>query len=623
MRILLTISILLTVHFLSFSQNIDSLKHELTVKNDRKSTICFQIAHLYNDQFENDSAIKYFLIALENTNNTREKAKIQQDLGISYFHKNDFQKSLENFKLSLDNSILIQDDSSIAKNYSNLGVIYDYLGAYDMAIENYLKSLIIFEKLNDTQSKSKIYNNIGIIYQNRGIIDSALSYYDKALKIRQKYNSPLIEIASTYVNFGSAYESIEKYELALQNYFKALHIFKNQNNQRYFSLCLSNIAGIYYYQNKIDSSNLYLNQAIIINKNLENNLGLISSYFLKGKLFYKKYELDSAQFYLEQSLKLASSLNYSQKRIEVLYDLAVLHQTKQDYQTAYFYQNELLSAKDSFNNKQMTDKIETLKIIYETDKKEQEITNLKQNIAKKRLLLISTFLILSLLLIIFILFYKQKLTRAKIRVNEFNQKLLRLQMTPHFIFNALTSIQYYMLENDSKNAAKYLSSFSKLTRSILNNSRNELITLEEEIETIENYLKIQQLRYENKFDYKINIENDIEIEDLLIPPMLTQPFIENSIIHGFKNINYKGIITINFSVKNEKILISIKDNGSGYEIKSSSEHKSQATSITKERLKIVNKNKKKSITFKIINLSDKGEQGTKIIFCVPILTKDE
>ena len=623
MRILITITILFSAHFFSFGQNIDSLKNELSSKIDKKSNIAFKIAHFYLNQYETDSAIKYFLIAQKNANNTTEKAKIQQDLGISYFHKNEFQNSLESFKKSLNNSILIKNDSMTAKNYSNLGVIYDYLGAYDIAIEYYFNSLKIFDKLNDLPSKSKIYNNIGIIYQNRGILDSALNYYNKALTIKQNFNSPQTEIATTYVNFGTAYEANKEYELALKNYLIALNIFKAKNNQKYYSLCLSNVAGIYYHQNKIDSSELFLNEAILINKKQNNNLGLISSYFLKGNIFLKKNALDSAQLYLEQSLELATNLNFSQKRIDILSKLAFLYQTKKDYQTGFFYQNQLIEAKDSFNNQQMTDKIETLNIIYETDKKEQEIKSLKQNIEKNRIILISTFLILSLLLIIFILFYKQKLTKAKIRVNEFNQKLLRAQMNPHFIFNALTSIQYFMLENDSKSAAKYLSSFSKLTRSILNNSRSELITLEEEIETIENYLKIQQLRYENKFDYKIIVEDDIETNELLIPPMLTQPFIENSLIHGFKNIDYKGFISINFKQVKNKISISIKDNGSGYELKNQTGHKSQATSITKERLKIINKNKKKSISFNIINLIDEGEKGTKIIFFIPLITNKQ
>jgi len=272
----------------------------------------------------------------------------------------------------------------------------------------------------------------------------------------------------------------------------------------------------------------------------------------------------------------------------------------------------------------MNDKIETLKIIYDTDKKEQQITDLKNNIYKNRLLIIAIMLIFSLMLIIFILFYQQKLTNEKYKTNEFNQRLLRAQMNPHFIFNALTSIQYYMLENDNKSAAKYLSSFSKLARSILNNSRNEYITIEEEIETIENYLNIQQLRYENKFDYEIELDENIDSEDLLIPPMLTQPFIENSIKHGFKTMKHKGIIKIIFKKEKNKISISITDNGSGLTDNNTSDHKSHATSITKERLNILNRNKNKSISFKIIDLKTTSEKnGIQAIFKIPVITKND
>lgn len=622
LKIILFISLFfLNTNFL-FSQNIDSLRLLLQSKNNSKELIFYKIGHTYLSQFNLDSAIIYLHKAQEISKDPNIETKTQQDLGLLFFYKNDFKNSLFYFKNALNTAQKINNDSACAKIYSNIGVIYDYLGVYDFAVENYLNALKIFDKLNDDFSKSKIYNNLGIIYQVRGYIDTSLNYYNKALKIKKTTNAAAYDIASTFVNIGSAYEDNSQFQLALNNYYKALLIYENENNPKHLATCYSNIAGIYYYTNKLDSSMLLLNKALVINKKFNLSSGISSNLLLKGKICEKQNKLDSAIFYLNIALDTASKINYIDKKIEILSELSTLYANKKNYSLAFELQKELIQTKDSLNNQQLNEKIETLKIVYETQKKEKQITYLQKNISKNKLLLSAVVLIFSLLLIIFILFYKQKLTKEKYKVNEFNQKLLRAQMNPHFIFNALTSIQSYMFDNDSKNAAIYLSSFSKLTRSILNNSRNELITLEEEIQTIENYLKIQQLRYEKKFNYSLKVDPIIETDLYLIPPMLTQPFIENSIVHGFKNISYPGMIEINFIEKKDAILISITDNGTGLKKKSNSEHKSHATTITQERLKIINRKKKEEITFKIFDLKETDKKsGIKIVFSVPIIIK--
>ena len=127
------------------------------------------------------------------------------------------------------------------------------------------------------------------------------------------------------------------------------------------------------------------------------------------------------------------------------------------------------------------------------------------------------------------------------------QKLLWAQMDPHFLFNTLTNIQGYMIENDIKMASQYLTRFARLMRNILYNTSREWIQLSQEISTIENYLELQKSRYENKFDYKIEVDEDIDPEEISIPPMLTQPFIENAIEHGLRHLSNNGMITVQLS----------------------------------------------------------------------------
>ncbi len=605
------------------SQNIDSLKNVAKQEdNEGKSDIYFEIGNnLFHSQ-SLDSSLIFLTLSLKYTDETKKQSEIYQTIGMVYFYKNDFSAALNNFKNALNLAISIENDSLTARRYSDVGVVYDYLGAYDKAVENYIAALSIFDKNNDKLSKAKIYNNLGIISQNRGKISQAIDYYNKSLEIKIKYKAPETEIANTYVNIGTAFEHTKQYDDALINYFKAEKIFKKDYSKKHLSLCFNNIAGIYLYKNILDSSEYYLKQSTKINIEINNELGLSSDYTIKGEIFNKENQPDSAIFYLNKALDLTKKLNTLVKKQQILSSIISVFQNSNDFEQAFEYQSQLMTLKDSLSSKQMNNKIETLQIIYETDKKEEEINNLQKEISKNRLLLIAIVLILSLFLIIGILIFRNKLKYKEYKADIFNERLLRIQMNPHFIFNSLTSIQSYMLEKDAKKAAFYLSAFSKLTRSILNNSRQELITITEEIETIENFLKIQKLRFNDVFESELTIDEDLDTDFFLIPPMLSQPFIENAIVHGFKNIDYKGLITINFSKDAENLIISITDNGLGIKNEKVKKHKSHATEITKERINILNKKRKNNISFKITNLNEMSDNtGTKIIFSIPLVTE--
>lgn len=227
-------------------------------------------------------------------------------------------------------------------------------------------------------------------------------------------------------------------------------------------------------------------------------------------------------------------------------------------------------------------------------------------------------IILALAVIYFI--YQQKIKSFKQREKHLmtEQKLLRSQMNPHFVFNALIAIQSFIFMNEAKEAGRYLSKFAKLMRQFLQNTRQDFILLSLELETLEHYMELQRLRFDNAFDYTITCEETFDPEEIKIPPMMAQPFIENAIEHGFKNIKYKGKITINYTLSENAIEISIKDNGIG--IKQSAKdrkHKSLATVITRERLKNLSKNKQK-FSLNIIDLIDTDAKGSGTIVNVSV-----
>ncbi len=219
--------------------------------------------------------------------------------------------------------------------------------------------------------------------------------------------------------------------------------------------------------------------------------------------------------------------------------------------------------------------------------------------------------------------YRDKKLKQKYQFALLQQKLLRTQMNPHFIFNALSAIQSYVLKHDAVSSASYLSKFALLMRSILIGSRMEYISLEKELEILKNYLTMQQLRFENKFEFFFNIDLDIDTQQILIPPMLTQPFVENAIEHGFKGLNKKGIIKIKIWREDNILFFSVVDNGIGIETSkklSRKKHSSMALRITKERLQILNRKASVRYTFSVesVRNAEGNKTGTRVVYSIPI-----
>ncbi len=206
------------------------------------------------------------------------------------------------------------------------------------------------------------------------------------------------------------------------------------------------------------------------------------------------------------------------------------------------------------------------------------------------------------------------------------QKFLTSQMNPHFIFNSLSAIQSFIYKNEAEVAGNYLADFSSLVRLILENSRSEWISLEKEFKTLRLYIGLQQLRFSNKFDYEIIIDPNINIKTICIPPMLAQPFVENSIEHGIMHLKTKGNISIHFGIKEKTITIEVVDDGIGLKqsklinLKKET-HTSFASSITYERLTNLTRAGNKNIGISVTDRSDaEGINGTRINLEIPFKT---
>jgi ligand-binding sensor domain-containing protein len=200
------------------------------------------------------------------------------------------------------------------------------------------------------------------------------------------------------------------------------------------------------------------------------------------------------------------------------------------------------------------------------------------------------------------------------------QKALRLQMNPHFIFNSLNAIQSFVIANDTDKAIHYLAKFSRLMRLILSNSRKSYIPIEDELKALSYFMDIEKLRFDDKFDYTIHVDPKIDNEFMAIPPMIIQPFVENAILHGLIHSSEKGHLQIDFILKEDTIFCSIEDNGIGrakaLKIRETSgiKRKSRGMIITKERIDLLNKQNKDKYSIRVIDLKDDqgNAKGTRV-----------
>ena len=242
------------------------------------------------------------------------------------------------------------------------------------------------------------------------------------------------------------------------------------------------------------------------------------------------------------------------------------------------------------------------------------------------------FIYILLALIIIFGIYKSKISRMKKQIileqnlNWHKKQALFSQMNPHFLFNSLNSINNYILHNEKKLASKYLNKFSILIRRTLENSQNEYITLENEIETNKLYLEIESLRLKDRFNYKFIVDNNINIYKYKIPGMIIQPFLENSIWHGIQPLEEKGEVKVIITRKNNSLLISIKDNGIGRQksiaLKSKLEntHKSLGTSIAYKRIELLKKIFKEDTSIEYLDkYENEGSIGTSVHITIPII----
>jgi tetratricopeptide (TPR) repeat protein len=525
--------------------------------------------------------------------------------------------------------------NGLARAYGSIGIVFSEQSSYGKALQYQIKALKIYEETKNLEKCARLYNNIGIVYKAQGSDFKALSYFVKCLKIQEKIKDETVGITTT--NIGNVYLNQKNFSKALEFYTKAQQLFAKYPNPRGLGELYNNLGLYYKLTNNQPKALETFNKAILAFTSIDDKFGISDTYFYIGEIYIEQNKLDESLVATNKSLALAKELEVieqvqnAEKRLSEIYE-------KKNNTTESLKHFKLYSiAKDSVANAENIRSSVRAEMNFEFEKKEalqkkeQEKRELIFNETSKRHQQQIFFIILFILLVFGIVFLfnnrlqlKKTLTLQK-ELAEYEQKALRLQMNPHFVFNCLGSISSFIVQNGTDSAIKYLSKFSKLMRLTLEYSKESLIPIDKEMESLENYLELEQLRFNQKFDFSITKSSDIE-DDMSLPPLLLQPFVENAIIHGLIPKNEKGIIAIDFSVEKESLICTIQDNGIGFdkskEIKENlvSVHKSMALDITKKRLEMMeaSTSHKANVTIEELK-NNKGEiQGTKVVLSLPI-----
>ncbi|MCS6818505.1 MAG: histidine kinase, partial [Chitinophagales bacterium] len=439
--------------------------------------------------------------------------------------KSDLKQSIDLFESLLHRLPPVNTDKYKANIYMRLGVAHGKSGNLKESLQYNLLALPYFDE-TENQMRFSIRANLITAYMQLGMqkeLERMFEDFNREIHLC-KFKSILVFFHS---NYGVFLNEQKKYQEALAHAETALKLCIGTAQWSPLSIALRVKSGALFHLGRPLLSYLYSLRNIQVLQNTTDyysislaHLNLASFLKLHGKPIKARHHAENAreisrQYGVKYILKMALEF------------LAGWEEEENNYEQATRYLRELLSVKEDLLNHEKANAVAEAMAKYEVAEKEKEAQRLRSEVA------------------------------------EYNLKLLRSQMNPHFIFNSINSINNFILKNDSHTASYYLIRFSQLMRKILDYTTLQEISLEKEIEFLKDYLELEKLRFSCPFHYEISVDRNIDTNDIKIPPMLFQPYVENSIWHGIRHRDSKGFIQILISLRKGDLHVSISDNGVG------------------------------------------------------------
>ncbi|MBR9920918.1 MAG: tetratricopeptide repeat protein [Bacteroidetes bacterium] len=493
------------------------------------------------------------------------------------------------------------DTSLEARLLCRRGYMHLHVGDYSQAIELFMEAGKKLRRnqtsfsLSDYYFECLIYSGTGKVFEQNNEWEKSAEAYEKVVSVCEKLGMRT-RLSWHYLNAGNAYLALDDEEKA-ESFFKKAIDAPDDSSPLARASAYANLGYLRFQSGQFEDAKVLYDRAEQGYKEWRSddyyNFANIDRW--RAHLYLELDEVDQAIEYFVSAFNYAEAIE-DYKQISGIYkDMATFYASEGDFKNAYEYQVLYDEYAEKYAEQVNARKLLELEVKYEAGQKKQEAELLR------------------------------------LQATQLQLKALRAQMNPHFMFNALNAIQHYITSNEVKYASKYLAKFAKLMRKALEYSNLELISLEEEIEFLRDYLSInEKLRFENRLSFEIQVDDQIEEDIMGVPTMIIQPYVENAIEHGIRSIG-KGKILISFSLlEDENILCVVEDNGIGRERSRQLQeqdqefvnHRSLGTSITEKRLQLLHQSKADALFVETIDLKDPETgkaAGTRVEISIPVV----
>lgn len=594
----------------------------------------------YTVPFKKDSASINSLI--------RESKKISYKLGESYGENmlgiylrdnSKYKQALHHHNKSLSIALNIKNVEMQVSALNMTGVVYRRIDAVRSALDKHNSALKLAES-QPVQTKaltkgiSISLNSIGNIYLLLRDYKAAENYFKRAL-IYERASGSNLGLAINYANLGIAYEERGKFDEAIYNYEKSLYHNNLMDSDLGRVICNNSLGQVYLKQGNPTLALKLIESTIETAKSIGDKFYISLAYINLGWANSELGRHTEGEKYLLAGMNMAKENDFKQFLSMAYLHLSDLNAAINNYKKALEFQRLSQKVQEEYLNEANHKYVSDLIMKYDSEQKKNTINLLEQQnifaakeLDQSRKSFILVLAVFFLFLILLFILYRHYHLKSQKRTLSAEQKLMRSQMNPHFIFNALLSIRIYLQNHNVTEAMEYLNQFSKLIRSILSSSLEKEISLDEELETMRLYINIENIRFCNEIDYHLNIDPEINLKAIKIPSLILQPFVENAIWHGLQSKEGYKKLDISISKKNSNFVnITIADNGIGRKEttkidieKLNTQKKSIGISLTLKRLENFSKNMKYTYKLNIIDLYNDyyDSLGTQVELDLPL-----
>jgi len=558
-------------YFLLGKINFNQSLYEQAVADFSKARILFARTGNENQLWESE---KMLALSLEKSNRLQEAEIVYQRL--------------------LDQAEKKNDTGKIIDTRSSLGRVSGEKGDYSKALNEYEKVLDLEESRQNTTGVIHTNKAIGEVFEKQNKNREALEFYSRSEELA-RHADDAKSVISASKNIKEVYRKEGRIEDELSLRLRSLSEYERKNNLSAAGEEYNQIATLYLKQNNPEKALEYLNIGLTTSIEGNDSVGISRNYLLISEAHRMRSDYRNALRYYEKYVGLTDTLR----------------RDEQAKLTGQIKLNEELSLRQK--------KIEFLEKDLELNN--QELTLLYQERKLQRLLIyFLTALILMLGITGFVIF---RISRKRRKMNlMLALRSLRAQMNPHFIFNALNSVNSFIAQSDERAANKYLADFSRLMRDVMENSEHDFIPLSTEIRILQLYLNLEHTRFKEKFRYELHIDPSLDMDAVFLPPMLVQPYVENAVWHGLRYLDKPGFLNVSFTQEEQGLLIKVEDNGIGrqksQELKTANQKTRISTGLknTANRVRLINELHQTSVK---ISVSDpENGNGTIVQIIVPI-----